>query len=394
MRKLSLFVFFLLLFILFQTSSAQIFLRGYLQSSLYSWEPSQTQLNDYYQGLRFRIGAASHPGIYLNSYLRLARRGNPADWKEKVYNLYLNGRLSKQLQFRLGRQFLYAGAITGTFDGLWLNGRVLPDLNFRLLVGTVAPYQRTFEALDWDQGNALGAFASYRSPAIGKLEVSFFQKYRSGAAYWRQVEAALTGQYRNALAYFARVDYNLLSSEFQGMRYRLTYRQPCWSLSGEYNSQKPRIYEDSFFAIFEVEAYNQFRLAGTYNISRLQLGLQYLYTILEEDNDQRLIGTVSYRYGTIGLVYQSGFGGDNLGLYGDVNYPILPRLWLKLYSSYYNYERAMTNLSQDALAFSAGLRYRLGELFVLSGEVQQSSNAIYKNDWRGLFRFTYLFDYK
>jgi hypothetical protein len=92
------------------------------------------------------------------------------------------------------------------------------------------------------------------------------------------------------------------------------------------------------------------------------------------------------------VILQNGYGGDNLGYFADLSYEFLPGLTARFYNSYYNYERATTNISQDALAFMGGLRYHLKNQILLDAELQQSSNNIYKNNLRLLARITYLFN--
>lgn len=393
----------LLLLIPSQMVVAQVNVSGWLQSNMYVFEDDQEKQNwNYYQGFQFRVSPQNNSNLYLNTFFRVAYLNQPADWEERFYNLYLSWKIKENYRLRLGRQFLYQGVINGTMDAAVISARVLKKLQFHGVIGMDATLDRSFELLKWEDGNVLGGYLSYRLPWQNSIEVSYFQKQRSDELYWQQIGSSFFGYLNQNVNYYVRFDYNLLSEKYQIFRGRLTYLQPKWSISAEYNSQRPRIYEDSFFSIFKVNAHNQIRAAFTYRLKNFDLGIQALqtvynvsefYILFKDDNDLRLIGSIGIpRYGNIGVILQNGFGGDNLGYFADLRYEFLPGLTARFYNSYYNYERATTNISQDALAFMGGLRYRLKNQILFDAELQQSSNNIYKNDVRLLARITYLFN--
>jgi hypothetical protein len=185
---------------------------------------------------------------------------------------------------------------------------------------------------------------------------------------------------------------------------RLTYYAPKWSAGLEYNSLKPKIYEDSFFNIFEVNPHNQIRAIFDYRLnSDWSTSLQLLHTVynpvqyyilFKDTDDNRVIVSMAHRrFGALGLIYQNGYGGENIGYYADIRYEFIPNWTARLFNSFYKYERAFTSISQDALAFSVGLQYRLQTRLLVDAEIQQQANGYFDSDYRGLFRLTYLFQY-
>ncbi len=384
----------LLLFSLFVLSFpvySQIRFNGVLQSSLYTFEtPENAQHGDFYQGLRLRILSKKNSKIFLNTYLRVAKIGNAA-WEERIYNLYVNWQTPRnRFQVRLGRQFLYRGVINGTLDGILLSATPIPRLRLKLFGGLEAPYRRGFEMVGSDS-TAWGGYASYRFSSLAKLDLSYFHRRRNDISVWHLLGAGLSGKLNQELYYQFQIDHNLEAETLQGLRARLTYYRNRWSFSGEINSQRPRVFEDSYFRIFELEAYQQLRGGVTYRIHNYQLGVQYIFTGYEEETTNQVILTVGNRWGVIGLVLQDGFGGSNTGLYGDIRYEFLPGLTVKFYSSYYNFQRHAIEISEDATAFSGGLIYRPVRAFSIQAEAQQSINSFYDNDFRGLFRLNYYF---
>ena len=391
MKRKTFWVLPILLFLLCPLFS-QIRLSGSLQSSLYSFETAENeQRGDFYQGLQLRLLPENYRNLYLNTYLRVAKKGD-ADWEEKVYNLYIHWNSPrKQVQIRLGRQFLYRGVINGTLDGLQLSLRPVQNMNIKFFAGIEAPYQRDLRVVGSDS-NAFGAYVSYRFPDKVKVDLSYFQRQRDGNTIWQLLGIGLNGKFKNDVYYQIQIDHNLKATQLQGVRSRLTYYYKRWSFTGEFNHQKPRILEDSYFWIFELEAYNQLRGGITYQIKSYQVGFQYLFTAYSEDQTNQGIVTIGNRWGLVGLVLQNGFGGDNVGIYGDIRYEVLPGLTVKFFSSYYNYQRHTIEIGEEATALSGGLIYRPFRFLALHAELQESRNSFYENDVRGLFRVNYFFN--
>jgi len=295
-------------------------------------------------------------------------------------------------RFQLGRQFLFAGVMNGTVDGFLVSATLTKHLELKLVGGLDAPPLRKMELLKWDEGNVFGGYLAYHFPGQTRVDLSYYQKARNQQTVWQQLGMAVNGKLMPELYYQAHLDFNLLASSIQTLRGRLIYYHQKWSLSTEFNSQAPRIYEDSYFKVFELSAANQIRTGVTYQLKPVQLGLQYLLTMAEGGSNNQMLLTVGSNWGLVGLIFQNGFGGDNLGVYGEVQYPIIKNLTLRLYSSYYNYQRHTIDISEDATAFSGGLQYRLGNSLQIRADLQESTNTYFKNDLRGLFRLNYFFN--
>ncbi len=385
----------LLFFSSFYLLSAQINIQGNLSSSLYSFESSDKKDNfDFYQGINFKITPTTNPDIYFKSNMRLIRYSNPSQWTNKVYNSHIGWRTPwMRTELRLGRQFIYSGVINGTIDALFLSVSPIKKLNLKIVGGVVAPLDRKAELIQWNDGNVLGGYASYHFNSAFKSDLSYFQKTRRDNLYWQQVGTSLSGKF-NQFFYRFKYDHNLLTSQYQAIRTNLTYYLNLWSFSAEFNSQKPRVYEDSFFSIFKIKAHNQVRVAATRNIAQYQIGLQLINTRFDEGEiSNQLISTFSNKWGVIGLIYQNGYAGDNTGIYAKINYQILSNLKLNIYSSHYKYERQSVQISEAATAFSSGLQYNLLKTLRLGFQVQESVNSVYESDLRGLFRLNYSFKY-
>lgn len=374
-------------------ASGQLVLQGTTDSYLYAFETvdSDQQL-DFYQGLRLRAWVKEAPQVKLRTSFRVARRGDPSDWESRLYNAYFDWKPTGDVNVRAGRQFLWRGVIVGTADALSVKAKPHARIETQVVGGLEVPRGRNIDVGSTDAGYVLGAYGSGRLSGTAKVDVSYFQRVRSEALVWQLAGAALSGQAAPGLFYLAQFDYNLKSSDYQRLRLRAMYTFDRWTLSGEFQSQKPEVFEDSFFNVFSLSAYNQVRAGGYYRIGQYQLGLQNYLTLYDEgEAGNEVLASVSARWGTVGVVYRTGFGGDRIGLYGAAQYEIANGVQARASSSYYNFQRYTADFDEDATSFSAGLRITPVRNLMFDAEVQESLNSLYDNDLRGLFRIVYNF---
>ena len=195
------------------------------------------------------------------------------------------------------------------------------------------------------------------------------------------------------LLFNARFDYNLNTSTYQSMRYRLTYFMNKWTFSGEFNSQKPRVFENSYFKIFEIEPYNQIRTGIAYQFGEYQIGLRYLLTMYEDENNNQGHLTLANKWALLGFVYQNGYAGDNTGLFGEIRYNVMQNLSILIHSSYNKYQRQSVVIDEEALSFLGRIKYQILDDLDMQIEARESQNSYYKNDLRGLFRLNYRFNH-
>jgi hypothetical protein len=379
----------------FMSSSlfAQVHLKGNLYSSLYVWENfNENQNTDFYQGIQFRAFHENYSNLQLNTYFRFARNGDPAEWNEKVYNAYLKWNSpEKQYELKLGRQFLYYGVINGTVDGMLFSTKLLKNLDVKLLAGAAAPIDRELVIQHWDNSNVLGFYSSYRFSNGLKLNASYYQKSNNLETVWQQFGTALSGKIICNLLFNARFDYNMKSSNYQGMRYRLTYFMDQWTFTGEFNSQRPRIYEDSYFRIFEFEGYNQFRSGVAYRFGDYQVGFRYLLTLYEDENNNQVHLTFGNQWGLLGFIYQNGYAGDNAGIFGELKYEFMENLSALVYSSYNKFQRQSVAIDEETVSFLGRINYQVLKDLDLQIEARENQNSYFKNDLRGLLRLNYKF---
>lgn len=375
---------------------AQASATGRLYTALYAAEDTaRGNLNDAYFGMLLNAApVATQRNLRFKADLRVARQGEPADWGEKVFSLYLDWRsLDRRFDARLGRQFLYRGVLNGTADGLWLRARPVEKFELGVFGGLAARFGRSLDLLSWDDGGTLGGVASYRFGPQARAEITYINRRSSGETGWHQIGGILTGRIVPSLLYDAQLDYNIEKEELQAGRLRLMYLIERWTVSAEFNNQKPRIFEDSYFNIFEIDAFNQIRGGVSYRFGRYAVGAAYLHTEYEEDESaDEIILSVTSPWGSVGGTVQGGYGGERVGVFGEARYEVIRRLELIGRASHQSYERRNISIEQDATGLAAGLRFRPMQPWLLRAEIQQSVNSYFDDNWRLLLRASYAFD--
>src|SRR5690606_26191637 len=115
-----------------------------------AWENARARQWDYYQGLQLQVRPRANVAVRTN--VRVARRGDPAEWQERLYNGYVDWQSSgRDVQVRLGRQYVYRGVVNGSVDGVLLRARPLPRLDLQLVGGVTVPFDRPLRVQGWDE---------------------------------------------------------------------------------------------------------------------------------------------------------------------------------------------------------------------------------------------------
>ncbi len=372
---------------------AQVHLQGSYRSAVYFWQPGGSgRYSDVYQGFRFRLRSEAMPRWSAQGFFRVALLGTDKRLQDRFYHLYVQWRhRTGKWQLRVGRQFLFAGVWNGTYDGAVLSARASRSVQLRLLVGVRAPYERGMRWNAPEQGVSIGAFATWDASSKVRFTFSGVHQQKKGMVLWQLLGLGISGRLRTGLHVTTNLEYNVPTHSVQLFRQLVTYDRGAWQLGLEFNHQTPRILENSYFRIFKIRGYRQIRSSVGYRLPQALISLQYLYTWYRRDRNHQVIVGVNRRWGNVGLVFQDGFGGNNVGIYGDVQYTLGGKVTLRAHSSYYNYQRYAMEMGEEAAAYAVGMTYRPVSGLRLEGDLQQSINSFYINDLRILLRLMYRF---
>lgn len=355
---------------------------------------------DAYQGLQLRVRPSD--ALDFRTHFRFARRYDRLtagyEWDEKVYQAYADARIAgRTLVARVGRQFMYRGAVNGTFDAVSARFQPKGGWDVQAMAGLAAPTDRSFNRLVWDEGGALGIYAGKSVGSALRASVSYFHRIRSGDTAWSIAGGGLSLRLADDSFLQSELDYNLEQESVQRFRGRAWTEVGRFIFSGEVGVQKPQIYQDSFFSIFELEGYRQARGGVAYKLGSVRLGYEFIGTSFddadeaggESETSGESLVTLSNKFGTVGVVYQGGYGGDRLDLYADARIEVTDAITFALRASRLEYERRSIALDEDATAFSAGVTYRSAFPLWFQVEAQRSHNSRFDQDTRLFVRAGY-----
>lgn len=394
-----------------RSAQAQVRYEGQVYAMAYAWEAPVDDGGrfDTYEGFRLRV----RPGDALDfrTHVLFAQREGADDGDVRVYNLYADARLLRNaMTARLGRQFLYRGTINGTFDGLSLRYRPADGWDVQALAGFAAPYSREldFSTVDddaslWDERGALGLFVSKQLGTSVKANASYFSRTRGGDVAWSLAGAAVSAELMPGLFAQSELEYNLETEAvdplraawwkdaLQRLRVRGWYETGAWILSAEASTQRPRIFEDSWFARFDFEGYQQLRAGASYDLGPARVGYEFVGTAFAEDETSgEHIATVGMDRGRLsgllGFVYQAGYGGERVSPYVNARFDVMDGVELRGNFTYLEYQRRSIALDEESTAWSVGVLVRPMQRWWVQLDLQQSANTFYDQDTRVLAR--------
>jgi len=377
---------------IWHTVNAGISYNGYVSTSLYSWEDANSTTNlDLYQGFYFKFVPNTQKKLYIKTYFRFARPGDDKQWGTKFYNGYVDWKTkNNRYHLRLGRQFTYYGVIRGSLDAISFSLRPASRLKLMFVAGSAVPFSQKLEFKKVSDNRAAGVFGSYSFSGL-RTQLSYFQKSRNGQKIWQQAGLSVNGSLTERVWYTADAEFDILHTTYQSLRLRMDYYVDKWMFHGEISNQKPRLYEDFLYQIFEIEGFSQFRTGLSYSLNKYRLNLDYLLSVYGSNLSNRIITGISSAWGYLGLLLNLEDQGRNMGLVGNVAYPLTGKWTLVFRSSYYNYKRHLVSTNEEAAALSAGMDFKPVKNLSIGARFQETVNSYYKNDFRGLFRLKYIF---
>jgi len=378
--------------------------RGRLSNSVYFLEKTDidassgaTQLARIYQYFRFTARIREYNDLSLNISARALTDTEAelsSEERFRAYRLSLSAsKLFKGLlDFELGRQFLHPGIPFGSLDGLNLLVRPASNFEWQLFGGVESHLQRSFKVYEFDDATVFGSALKFRNFYDGDIQLAYLHKRSRNEDQWQIAGMNISNRYFDPVSFLIQAHYDLVNERFHRLYLSTHYR-----VSNDVNfylrlkQQYPQIYGDSFFRIFEFEAYSQAGLGFNYALSEnYSVGANYTLIQLDDGDGHRVVTDFSNRNGSIGFVYETGDLGDQLSLLFDYGYEILPDLMASLsvdYTRYrfeeiYDYENQLANALRLSYKFTRHLRADL--------EYQWLNNRFKDSDQRLLNHIHYI----
>ena len=244
-----------------------------------------------------------------------------------IYDLYMRVEgIPRHADVRIGRQFVYSGVGSTLLDGV--RARYAPSKRFRteMFSGSSVSRLDPERVRSYSDFNVWGGRISYLLNPDFRVGLGLMRRETDGNV--SNQTAGLQGEYyTRKWTGFGRVSYNALNRRLSEILARLSTSPDNWYLSGEFDWREPSVPGNSLFSIVDFTAYRTVRLEATRKLHNgLRLTSRILLTAFENDQTVSASVGVTTSAFSIGYRHQSGFGGNNDGIFGSANMR-LNHLW-------------------------------------------------------------------
>jgi len=361
---------------------------GKARNSFYSYE-SQQKHTRLYQYAQFGLATADN-NITVSASLRAltdTETSLDTDERFKAYslNLQLKKLLKDRVDLTIGRQFLHPGAVLGALDGLYGTAKIAKNLSLGFYGGVEAQLLRGF-TIPSDAYQVAGGLLQVSNVASSKAQLLYLQKTDDSHTIWQLAGVNLDNAGIAKTHLRLQAHYDLQNDRMHRL---LISSRTAWSdrvsTGLEFKSQRPQVYANSFFTIFEAKPYNQFRVSGSLEFTQgFYLDGQYFLVSVEDDNANRVFFSLRNDNGSLGFIYENGFAGEQVGVMFDYAYEVLPRLIASVYVDYSKYRSEEIYEEENQLGNAARISYQLNRMWRIDAEYQWLSNRFKETDSRFL----------
>ncbi|MBN2008713.1 hypothetical protein JW960_05165 [candidate division KSB1 bacterium] len=384
---------FLIVFLVASTSPALEF-HGAASNSVYSLEDTTTHTR-LFQYLRFSVDAPWVNKLKLNISLRALTDMNESLDSEdrfKAYTLNLTySNLFNRMNIVLGRQFLHPGTILGGLDGLYADYAFSSNMKIAAYTGTEAHFMRSLKIYELEDSFVAGGFVELKHVYKSRFQALYLQKANKDDIFWQitglNIENALVPKTNLQL----QAHYDLQNSRLHRLlitaRHQLSQKL---AFSVGMKNQYPQVYANSFFTIFDIDAYKQYNAACSYNIlNDYFVQGQFQYIQFDDENATRTYVTLNNANGSIGVLYESGYAGEQLSAVLDYAYSVTPTLLASISLDYSKYKTETIYEFESQIANAARLSYRFMQNWSVDVEYQWLTNRFKESDSRFLNHIRY-----
>jgi hypothetical protein len=283
-----------------------------------------------FEYLQLNVRDIGGQGWNFMGYGRLGTDLNNADQprsNSRFYYGYLEKKnVVKNLDLKLGRQFITTTAGASIMDGLYLNYHNLGPLGIKLFGGGDVAYYNGYNAKNLIDGAQLYGHFFHRTLDLG---VSYLQRWDHGDMANEMYGLTGNYQFHNSVDLYSSVQYDYLSNSVSYFDGGIVYhRSPKWSLRAQYIYSLPVFSATSIYSVFAVDEYRE--ISGEFDYT-LGLGvdafLRYTHEIYQEIPDANVFEAgiekigMGHFSGYLSGVYRDDPGGQDLkGFKAHVGY--------------------------------------------------------------------------
>lgn len=360
---------------------------GRTSNTIYSYEDT-TQHTRVFQFVRFSLQSPKLSNLSLNTNLRALTDLNEtldSEQRFKAYSLNLKYKnLFNRVDLVLGRQFLHPGAVLGGLDGLYTKFKITNRMNISAYGGAEAHFNSSLKIYKPEDSMVAGGLFEMNRFFSSGLQLFYLQKSNEDDIFWQLTGLNLNTALLPKTHVRVQAHYDLQNSGFHRLlfsaRHNLTKQI---SLNAGFKKQMPQIYANSFYTIFDVDAYKQYKFGCSYNMSQnFFLSGQYQLVQFDDETANRVFLTVNNINGSIGVIYESGYAGEQLGLILDYAHSITPALLASINIDYSRYKTEKVFEFENQIANAVRLSYRFQKHWIIDLEYQWLTNRFKEQDSR------------
>jgi hypothetical protein len=376
--------------------------KGRFTNSIYAFEPlafrgsEESETNVFlYQFLRFEAKIKEYNNLSFNYDTRALtnlQHDIESEFRFRVNRLSLSAQdlFSGFLDIEAGRFFYHPGVTFGSLDGLDLVLKPTQNLRVKLYGGVESHLYRSYRVYNLEDATAYGGSIKYFNLAQTDIQASYLEKKRNENTQWQITGLHLSNYSLRDWKFLLQTHYDIANSRMQ--RFFFSTR---WTPSKDMHfylnlkQQHPEIYADSYYNDEEkfgkFTNYERAGLGGTFYLSReYWISADYNYFRIEGGNGHKIIASVSNYNGTVGVVYETGDLGDQLGFIVSYGYEFIPGLVGSLAFDYQRYRFSEIYSYEDQFANSLRLNYKITDQWRIDFVYQLLSNRFKDTDHRFL----------
>jgi hypothetical protein len=394
-------VFLILLCTLF-VQAQDVVTKGRFSNSVYAFEPlafrgteeSETHVF-LYQFLRFEAKIKEYNNLSLNYDTRALTDLNQDidnDLRFRVNRLSLSAQdlFNGFLDVEAGRFFYHPGITFGSLDGLDLVLKPVHNLRIQLYGGVESHLYRSYLVYNLDDATVYGGSIKYLNLSGTDIQLSYFERQHDKNTQWQIAGINLSNYTLKNWKFLLQTHYDLGSSRLQRFFFSTRWT-PSRDLHFYLNlkQQHPQIYADSYYN--NEEKFGQFKdysragIGGTYYMSReYWLSIDYNFFKIEDGQGHKIIASLSNLNGTLGLVYETGDLGDQVGFIASYGYEFIPGLVGSLGIDYQRYRFSEIYSYEEQVANSLRLNYKFTDHWRIDVVYQLLHNKFRDSDHRFL----------
>lgn len=292
-------------------------------------------------------------------------------------------------QIRAGRQFIQEGTIFATVDGGWVSVRPSARLTLDAWAGSTAPGTREFEFGDDFRFGGRGSWMASRQLRFGAWVE---QHSRDGQTLALPIGGEVFAQPQRSLRTLARGSWDADREELERLDLMLNWRAsregPDFQI--QYLNRSQRYEGGSWWSQFAEDLHAVQFLRGSARWSNAKgIGgeLRGLSTFVDTYRQNTLGAAFLAPHLRLGVAVGNGDAGEQIRLYGDVNWTYAHELDLAAGASFADYalvEDPTSAEDRELTSYFARAGYRVTPGVELSTELQVIENPFYKSDVRFL----------